>query len=266
MKFILIALLLLTSAFSEQLEVSLPENLDSITVPKIEYENGFEGGIDLYKKGEYDSALVQFSNFLKSEGGNSSLYYNMGNAAYRLDHLGEAILFYKRAKLYAPKDEDIIKNIRFVESELVDDIPEVDKNILIESLELVHNLLPISVQVWVVFISSLIFLLLFATTLFKKGSIRNWAIYGGVLVLLFTALVTTSMTYKIIKIENTKEGVVLAEELNAYSAPRGNKLLFTAHAGTSFKVGKSNGNWHYVSLTNGVSGWVDGELIGVVQK
>jgi tetratricopeptide (TPR) repeat protein len=262
----LISLLLFSTTFSELLEITLPKDIDSASTPKIEYKNGFEAGVELYKKGEYDSALIQFSSYLESEGGNSALYYNMGNAAYRLNRLGEAMLFYKRAKLYAPKDEDIIKNIRFVESELVDDIPVAEKNILVQSLEWIHKLLPISVQIWVVFVCSIIFLLLFAVTLFKRGSIRNWSIYVAAIVLIFTGLIATSMTYKIIKIENSKEGVVLVEKLDAYSAPRGNKLLFTAHEGTSFQIGKSSGNWVYISLANGVSGWIDSELIGVVQK
>ena len=41
------------------------------------------------------------------------LYYNLGNACFKSGKLGEAILWYERARRLLPHDEDIEANLRF---------------------------------------------------------------------------------------------------------------------------------------------------------
>ena len=41
------------------------------------------------------------------------LFYNLGNACFKSDRLGEAILWYERARLLSPRDEGIGANLHF---------------------------------------------------------------------------------------------------------------------------------------------------------
>ena len=41
------------------------------------------------------------------------LFYDLGNACIKSDRLGEAILWYERARLLSPRDEDVGANLHF---------------------------------------------------------------------------------------------------------------------------------------------------------
>ena len=47
----------------------------------------------------------------------SELYFNLGNAYYKTNSIGLAILNYERAKKLAPDDEDISANLKNCKSE-----------------------------------------------------------------------------------------------------------------------------------------------------
>jgi len=51
------------------------------------------------------------------------VYYNLGNACFRQGKLGFAILNYEQARRLAPRDPDILANLRFAEQRLgVDEV------------------------------------------------------------------------------------------------------------------------------------------------
>ena len=239
--------------------------IQSTPITKKDIDNFRKGNL-FYKAGEYDSALVAYGDYINENGPSATIYYNMGNAAYRAGRNGEAILFYKRANIYAPEDNDILANIRFVESELVDDIAAPERSIISISLNYVHNLLSLNSQIYVLIALSLVILVLFYIALFKDSDYRMWTVYGISIMLLLFTVIATSAAIKVIRLEKIKHGVVLTQEVDAYSAPEGKTLLFTAHEGTSFEIRKSSGNWYYVLLSNGVSGWLNADSVGVVEK
>jgi tetratricopeptide (TPR) repeat protein len=238
---------------------------DSSKIEKVISDYYLEGN-RLYRAGEFDSALTAYGKYLESNGSSATIYYNMGNSAYRAGRNGEAILFYERAKLYAPDDKDIDANIRFVASELVDDIQQPEKSIVSISLDYIHNLFPLSIEVYIVIMLSFLLLFFIYLALFRDSNYRMWVVYGIAIIVIFLSLVATSATVKILKLERIKHGVVLSQEVDAYSAPEGKTLIFTAHEGTSFEIRKSNNNWYYIVLPNGVSGWIPSDSAAVVEE
>jgi SH3-like domain-containing protein len=57
---------------------------------------------------------------------------------------------------------------------------------------------------------------------------------------------------------------VLVNSVDARNEPNGNKVLFTAHEGTRFRIRKEMADWYLVSLPNGVSGWIEKESVGKI--
>ncbi|MBD3239859.1 MAG: hypothetical protein GF331_04685 [Chitinivibrionales bacterium] len=64
--------------------------------------------------------------------------------------------------------------------------------------------------------------------------------------------------------ESTEHAVVLEAAVDARNAPDGDKVLFQAHEGTTFRVRQRHDEWWLVSLPNGVSGWVRGNALGII--
>jgi hypothetical protein len=62
----------------------------------------------------YQKAALRFER-IANEGGvdNGKLYYNIGNAYFRMKDIGRAILSYRRAELYAPNDANLQQNLAY---------------------------------------------------------------------------------------------------------------------------------------------------------
>ncbi len=68
---------------------------------------------DLYKNGNYQEALDGYKDFAAKEPHNPYAFYNAGNAYFRLNASGPALLNYGRAFRLSPRDTDIRTNLDF---------------------------------------------------------------------------------------------------------------------------------------------------------
>ena len=50
-----------------------------------------------YANGNYEAAINKYESILKSGEVSASLYYNLGNAHYKLDHIAPSIYNYEKA-------------------------------------------------------------------------------------------------------------------------------------------------------------------------
>ena len=74
----------------------------------------------LYDAGKFAEAAAAYE---KIEPKTAHVYYNLGNAWFRQDKLGLAILNYAQARRFAPRDPDILANLKFAQQRLgVDDV------------------------------------------------------------------------------------------------------------------------------------------------
>lgn len=72
-----------------------------------------------YLNGYYQKA-VQIYEQIAPESNDADIYYNLGNAYYRMDNYPKAILNYRRAQKINPQDEDIAFNLRICQSKITD--------------------------------------------------------------------------------------------------------------------------------------------------
>ncbi len=80
--------------------------------------------------GKFEQAVSLYEQLLESGFINGQIYYNLGNAHYRLGMPGKAIMYYRRAEKLLPRDADIKANISllkrdFVERETIGQTPEI---------------------------------------------------------------------------------------------------------------------------------------------
>ncbi|MDX1778881.1 MAG: hypothetical protein R3339_08360, partial [Thermodesulfobacteriota bacterium] len=66
-----------------------------------------------YKEGKYSQAAGGFEKLLQNGDRNGALYYNLGNSYFKMGMLGKAILSYRLAELYTPRDEDLNANLNY---------------------------------------------------------------------------------------------------------------------------------------------------------
>src|SRR5690606_10219406 len=90
-----------------------------------------------YNEGKYAEAIDKYEAILKSEMHSAELYYNLGNAHYKLNHIAPSIYYYEKALQLEPNDKEIKNNITFACNMTIDDvdaIPEVGFSKFIKNL------------------------------------------------------------------------------------------------------------------------------------
>src|SRR5580704_15983420 len=80
----------------------------------------FKAANQLYNAGKFAEAAAAYE---KIEPKTAHVYYNLGNACFRQNKLGLAVLNYARARQLAPRDPDILANLKFAQQRLgVEDV------------------------------------------------------------------------------------------------------------------------------------------------
>jgi tetratricopeptide (TPR) repeat protein len=224
----------------------------------------FEQANRFYEQMAYDSAACYYEKIVESGTSSSAVHYNLGNAYFRQDKIGLAMLHYEKALRLAPNDEDIKANISFAGLNIVDRVPEPERTFLDALLFRLHTLFSLHTQLWMLFGALLVLSLLFSAALFASHNVRLWLVYLSSLLILLTATLGVSVGVKIHHEENMSYAIVLATSVDARNQPEGNTVLFTAHEGTKFRVRRTVDEWCLVSLPNGTSGWVEYEALGKI--
>jgi tetratricopeptide (TPR) repeat protein len=224
----------------------------------------FEKANTFYSEQKFDSAAHYYEKIIESGFQSSTVYFNCGNAYYRLKKPGLARLYFEKASLLNPLDEDIKNNIRFLKSNIVDRIPEPEQSFMGMIFNQIHHLFSLNVQLWVFFGLLLTISILAGTVLFIHSNSKLWLIYGSILLSLVALAIGTSAGLKIYEKEKVSYAVLLATSSDAKNEPDGIKVLFTAHEGIKFRIRKVEDKWSLVSLPNGVSGWVRNTDLGKI--
>jgi len=82
----------------------------------------FSAGNKLYAEGKFAEAANAYESTIQSArtAGTASpaLYFNAGNAEFKLGHLGRAIAAYRHAALLTPRDSEVLGNLEFARNQV----------------------------------------------------------------------------------------------------------------------------------------------------
>src|SRR5690606_10297253 len=77
-----------------------------------------------YEAGDYATAVRNYEALLAQGVQHGALHYNLGNAYFRGDRLGKALLHFYKAKKYLPGDKDVLNNLAVANKHRVD--PQIE--------------------------------------------------------------------------------------------------------------------------------------------
>lgn len=218
----------------------------------------FKTSIDLYEKAINESVSINEVS--------AQLYYNLGNAYFKHNHLGKAILNYERALLLDPGDSDIRHNLRFANNRKVDRTTPTGDIFISNWFKALRN--QFSSNVWA--ITAIVFFILFiislAVYLFAGALwIRKTAFYSAIVLFLLM------LVFNIFSFSQKKEqirgdnAIVMVGAASVNASPDGNSNeLFELHEGTKVRIKESDGNWYEIEIDNGSVGWIRKDNIEVI--
>jgi tetratricopeptide (TPR) repeat protein len=225
----------------------------------------FRKGNAAYEKGGFEEAAGDYQKAEDLGVADSRLYFNHGNALFRLNQLGPAILYYERARKLSPLDEDINFNLRYAQSRVVDKIPDPEPNLLTKVLWQLHAGYSLRAGLWAAFALFALVLAGISAAVFFSSFLRGLSIVMATCSLLALLAFSPSLLYKIHQQETGQYGIVLQPTIEMFSGPGETyQVLAKIHEGTRFVIVEQRGEWLSVKLANGKGGFVRANQLGKV--
>jgi len=231
-----------------------------------EAETFFQKGNSAYQAENYAEAVEIYQALLDNGYHSGALYYNLGNAYYKLGEIGEAILNYRRALKWRPRDNNIRFNLKLVQLAVRDRIEAPPEFFLFRWHRNFINLL--SSKGWAWLFSGLFLLTALGTALYYLLDWKrfNWLvkrIFIGLALLCLLSLYLLMARYR--QEIDHDQGVVTSQSVRSLAAPqKGSTELFIIHEGTEVEILDRDNDWIKIELIDGKQGWIPQEHLGVI--
>lgn len=226
----------------------------------------FRRGNALYEQGDYEGAAAAYSAVLAAGFESAALYFNLGNARYRLGQLGPAVLNYERAIRIEPGNDDVRANLALVNGQLADRIEPLARFWLLQAFDRWLALWPrgaverAAASCWLLFGAALSLRILGRP---RRGgrTLRGiaWATGAATIALVGTLAAKQGGWGR------PEEAVVMVHEVHAVSAPSDDGLtLFAIHEGTKVRIDRRSGDWVEIVLADGRVGWMEAGVLEAI--
>ena len=215
-----------------------------------------------YREKQFAEALKGYKKIIEAGFHNPTVFYNAGNAYYKLGERGKAVLMYEKARRLAPRDAEIGQNLLRVE-------PPINRQksfflllplkLLKQSFSL-NEFILIAEGLYIIFSVCLIATLLINRE--KKAGFKKSLKPLGILliiVLIFTGV-------KIYEEKVTIQGTVIPNKAVVRSGP-GEQFseILVLPGGTKFcQIGAPEEGWIRIRLPDGKSGYLNEQAYHII--
>jgi len=213
----------------------------------------FKSANALFDAGKFAEAAAAFERVTPKT---AAVFFNLGNAHFRLEQLGRAVLDFERARQLAPTDPDILANLRFAEERLgvaEVNLPAKSVTRFCESVTGGRT-----ITQWARYEVASVWL----TVMLVAGAIGWPRLRSGFVILAMIAgggLIFTS-TILIYRVASPPEVIVLAGKTEARFAPLADATVhFQLGEGTKVWIREDRGQWWFVERADGQQGWIKSE-------
>jgi len=206
----------------------------------------------LYNQNQFREAAEIYERVIANDLKNGHLYYNLGNAHYRMGNLPEAILNYIKAQNLLPRDEDVEANLEYAIRQTVDQM-DGRKSYALQTILFWIRDLSLNEHLLVLFWINLAFWISMVIWIRHQNSTTQTA-RNILLTFLMLALVSTGFRFR----QETQHttGVVLPQQINVHSGLNATtKILFQLHQGTVISISQQKENWYEIELPDEEKGW-----------
>lgn len=219
-----------------------------------------------YINSDFHTAIDVYNQILARGLGSAKLYYNLGNACFKDDRLGEAILNYNRALRLAPGSDDIRYNLSVAEAMTKDNIEAIPEFFLVSWLRAVRHVMGCtswSVLSLVALLSMLGLFLLYL--LAQRLSLRKVGFYGTLVAFLVFVAATWFAAGERHEILDRSQAVVMSSSAAVKSSPdKSSTDLFVLHEGTKVTITDRLEEWCEVVIADGKKGWLEDAKVEVI--
>lgn len=239
-----------------------------ITSAALNVEMQIKRGNKSYAAAEYKQAVKYYLLAIGEGASNGHVYYNLGNAYYRLGKIGRAISAYRRAQKQLPRDADIAANLALARRKTIDQLKsdgEISISGFVGRFFSWTTHLSVYEQKLLLVFSFLTFVTVFIFETFFSNHFLQIARYLS-LAFSFLFFVISTSFYRGVSDEirfkmpgSEKSFAVITEEKAKVYSGDGNtyQVVFVLHDGAEVSLGEQRDGWVEVLLPSGRKGWVE---------
>lgn len=223
----------------------------------------FDSANASYAAGNYKKAIEQYENLVHDNLTSAELYFNLGNAYYKSDNIGLAILNYERAKKIDPSDEDLITNLKLANQKTEDKIDATPQLFLTKWKNGILGVF--NERDW-----SILCILLFSVSMFLFGlfilssnnGLKKMGFFTGCILFILTIITFFIAQHKYELTVKSSDAIIISSTATVTGSPndKGTKL-FILHEGTKVMVTQEQNEWTEIKIANGNVGWIKTDFL-----
>lgn len=238
------------------------------TAEAADEEKNFNLANKAYVSQDYEKAIELYNALLEDGKSSAMVYYNLGNAHYKLGHVAPTVLNYERALRLDPGFEDAQHNLKMANLKVIDNIDPLPELMFVAWGKGIFN--GFSSRQWAIVSVSLFWLSILAAASFlfiNLSSVKRISFFGGI-ILFVLGLVSIGLSFaRKQSEENTQFGIISQSTAYIKNAPNGDQDLLILHEGAKVEILEISGTWNKVHIKGvgiDVVGFVKGaEITGI---
>jgi len=221
---------------------------------------------ELYNGGKFEKALLLYQRILDAGHEAADLYYNMGNAAFRSNRVGHAVLYYEKALKLEPSHQDAAHNLEYMSRYTVDSFEEVPELFLRTWIKTAVRAFP--ERVWSILALSLFILVLVSLFIYlftTRMVLKKTGFFAGIIGLILFIFAISSAVSRHRSAVDPDQGIILTPSVVVRSTPsESGTELFVLHEGTRVRVKEEVSGWHNIRIVDGREGWITSSDFGLI--
>jgi len=226
----------------------------------------FNQGVTYFTQGSYEEALQLWTDVYNTGYRSANLNYNIGNAYFKLNNIPEAILFYERAYLLNPADEDVNYNLQITRTLIVDRFQEIPELFFVRWYNFISLLLSTNNWALISIVSFILCLLLLSLYIYSPRYRQK--VIGFWFALFFFILTFASLSFAIRNkslVYDSHQAIIFSPLVSGKSSPDNSGTdLFVLHEGTKVTIEDEVGEWYEIRLSDGNKGWVPLNSLNII--
>ena len=219
----------------------------------------FQQANTLYNEGKYQEAINLYQSILDKGEHSAELYFNLGNAHYKLNNIAPSIYNYEKALQLKPNDKDIINNLAYAKNmtiDVIEAVPEIGFSKLVKSI---ITIFPTDVWAIISITSMFAFALFFLLYYFSYATNKKRFMFLSSLITVIVAVVTLFFAFQKNAIDvKSKPAIVFAKEVRLKTEPNlRSEDAFELHEGAKVNILETfEAEWVKVKIANGKTAWI----------
>ncbi len=180
----------------------------------------FNKGVEYYKAANFREALDTWLDIYNTGYRSASLNYNIGNAYFKLNNILGAILFYERARLLKPGNDNIKYNLQIARSMVVDKFEEIPVLFFVRWFDFLALLLPTNKWALISLASFIIFLVFISVYLYSSAyKIKVVSFWIALLMMLISAFALSFSLRNRTLVYHSRSAIIFSPSVNGKSSP-----------------------------------------------